>query len=644
MKKVFAVALVLLNLLFIGKVNAASETNEYIKEGEEIPGVYYYKHRNDTDDIKYEFHNFHKQATVYRTSISNQIVYCVESWEPLTGAKENDYKRTSNYKETKLTEEQHNKILEYAYYGYGYKENGIDHTDLKWYAITQYLIWKVQAPNIEHYFVSSISSTTPIYPFEEEIKEMENLIQSEKTFPYFINSPEEVLKGDTFEIVDIYNKMSGMTLNYSSGLTVNQKNQNTLNVTVNKNTSQKEYVEFTKIYPYYNHLPYYYISDTYQDCLLPGMIQMKRNKVEFRIVSGQISVNIQLFNLKTKRWKFVQDLNVALYDKDTNELIASSTTNENGDAYFKYLPKGNYYYEIEELEGYKKIPRQELSLTKENYLKSFYHVLEQQRLNIKINTYKEIFDKKDDKYEYDYIEESNSEIGIYDENDKLITTLKTNEDGTINKTIDTYYGNYYIKQISCDSSHIIDDTKYYFNFKKVGDSDIQYVEFNIFNELPKSNIKIIKKDEDTLNRLSNVTFNILNEDKEVIESIKTDELGEINILLPFNKYYIKEIKGLIDYIVNNEVIELDANKEEIEVIITNKKENKIIEKEEVEIKEEAKEEINMEEEIKLPTYEEYQEEIYVDKTDSNNYNYMYILTSIIALLMILCKRHLFSYL
>ena len=48
----------------------AKEFAGVMEKGEAIPNVYYYKHRDDTDTIKYPTHNFHEQAYIYRNSMN----------------------------------------------------------------------------------------------------------------------------------------------------------------------------------------------------------------------------------------------------------------------------------------------------------------------------------------------------------------------------------------------------------------------------------------------------------------------------------------------------------------------------------------------------------------------------------------------
>ena len=112
-------------------------------------------------------------------------------------------------------------------------------------------------------------------------------------------------------------------------------------------------------------------------------------------------------------------------------------------------------------------------------------------------------------------------------------------------------------------------------------------------------------DKETKENLSNVEFQLLNSNKEIIYSnLLTDEKGEILIehLLP-GTYYLKETRALDGYVENNELIKVDVGyNETVTVKVNNLQEdepeietppekeisNSVIEKD---VEKEAKEEV-----------------------------------------------------
>ena len=91
----------------------------------------------------------------------------------------------------------------------------------------------------------------------------------------------------------------------------------------------------------------------------------------------------------------------------------------------------------------------------------------------------------------------------------------------------------------------------------------------------ETKIVIIKQDAQTKEKLENVEFELLNENKDVIYSnLKTDKEGKIILenLIP-QKYYIKETKTLDGYEAYEDLIEVDINlNEELTVTVNNSKE------------------------------------------------------------------------
>ena len=90
---------------------------------------------------KYQYSNkttYYQKARFFRKTGTNEFAYCIE---PL-----NFFNENSTYESTispsYLSEYQKEMIKRIAYFGYGYK----NHTDVKWYAITQLMIWQYAEP------------------------------------------------------------------------------------------------------------------------------------------------------------------------------------------------------------------------------------------------------------------------------------------------------------------------------------------------------------------------------------------------------------------------------------------------------------------------------------------------------------------
>ena len=89
---------------------------------------------------------YYQKARFFRKKDTNEYAYCVEPFS-FFYEKETYEETTHPYN---LSQEQIDRISKIAYYGYGYK----NHTDLKWYAITQMMIWKTSNENGKYYFIT----------------------------------------------------------------------------------------------------------------------------------------------------------------------------------------------------------------------------------------------------------------------------------------------------------------------------------------------------------------------------------------------------------------------------------------------------------------------------------------------------------
>ena len=93
----------------------------------------------------------------------------------------------------------------------------------------------------------------------------------------------------------------------------------------------------------------------------------------------------------------------------------------------------------------------------------------------------------------------------------------------------------------------------------------------IENELKKAQGKVIKTDKDDNNiKLEGVWFEVLDEEKNVLETIVTDENGEALTskypIRDFKKLYIREVQSLKDYTLNEKIVEIMLEENKINYI------------------------------------------------------------------------------
>ncbi len=109
---------------------------------------------------------------ILRRKNDNSYVYCLQPIVLLN--QEEDYTAYyTNHKVFNISDEDWERISNLAYFGYFYP----GHEDKKWYGITQYLIWKTVAKDMDIYF-SDGKNGKKINAYQKEIEEIESLIQN----------------------------------------------------------------------------------------------------------------------------------------------------------------------------------------------------------------------------------------------------------------------------------------------------------------------------------------------------------------------------------------------------------------------------------------------------------------------------------
>ena len=101
-----------------------------------------------------------------------------------------------------FSESQWDRISLLAYYGYGYG----NHTDQKWYVITQVMIWRTTNPESDIYFTDKLNGSR-VNKFDGEIAELESLVAKHYTAPKF-QSDIVMPIGSTISLNDSNNVLS----------------------------------------------------------------------------------------------------------------------------------------------------------------------------------------------------------------------------------------------------------------------------------------------------------------------------------------------------------------------------------------------------------------------------------------------------
>lgn len=362
---------------------------------------------------------------------NGELVYCIEPFLYMDESTYYGYKEFSNI--FNINEAAINKMNLIAHYGYGYS----NHSSLVWYGVTQYLIWAELGLD-DLYFTDSYYGNR-ITAYTNEINEMNNLINNHYKTPSFNDNLElESLK--RIELNDNNNVLSNFELVSDTDkvriegnkLVIDELDTGVYHISFIKKENKEHYV--------------LYYSDSGQNLMLPGKVDDVKKNITITVKKGHLTLR--------------------KHDKDTDAARSNLT-----------------------FEGAK--------------------------------------------------------YGIYDLNDKLISEVELNSLGESN--IDISFGKYYLKEIDAPVGYLKDEEKHYFevNFNS---SDIVV---DVVDEVISKKVIIHKlfgnKENKIYSEEEGVTFEIYDENDNLVGTYKTDNNGLIEINLPYGKYRIHQVDGLEGY-------------------------------------------------------------------------------------------------
>ncbi len=395
-----------------------------------------------------------KQARFYRRSHDNQFVYCLQPYVNINNnyiytVYEKDYLSVLN-----LSEEQLNRVILLAYYGYGYD----NHTSTKWYAITQMLIWKTVEPTSTIYFSTSKYGDFDYNKYVNEVNELENLLVLHNTKPNILE--KEILLGESIRVNDVNNVLDGFNL-----ISKNAKKEGN-DIILEGNSLGQQTIEFVKNDTLLNEVPLVYFSPNSQNVLRVGTYFPVYYNYTYNVVAPKIRVTKQDENGNIIK----QSIKFKLFNLTTNQYICPNQDceYETKDGYFvtDYLEVGEYQIEEvnQEIKGYMWNGEPlKFSINKDTtFANTLYgEVLDLVFVNKEIVGHLKIIKK--DIITGEFL--SDTRFSIYNEEDKLVYSGITNADGVL--IIDNLvYGKYYIKEIEAKEGYAITDEIFPFEIKE----------------------------------------------------------------------------------------------------------------------------------------------------------------------------------
>ena len=403
-------------LTFICSTKVEAQTQFY--EGEYIDGIYMNKQKTEISAIYYQ------KARFFRQVGTNQFAYCIDPFIFFTEG--STYEETIN--PNNLTQQQKKRITEIAYFGYGYH----NHTDKKWYAITQFMIWQTADPTANFYFTDGLNGPR-IEAYTQEMNEINTLITNYHKSTSLLNKTYTVVEGETIFLEDTNNIISTYSID-------NPNFRIEGNKLIGDNLTKGEYtINLLKQENHYNKPILFYQALDSQALMQTGDIPDKTEQLKINVINTLIEI--------TKIDKDTQSIIAsgdgsligAIYGlfNQYDEKIAEITINENSKGIIKNIPFGTYYLqEIVPPKGYQlDTKKYEITISEENPNQQL--ILENEIIKKKVIIYK-TYD------ETNKIPEKNINFLIFDKDNNLITTITTDEFGKAEIILP--YGEYKIVQ------------------------------------------------------------------------------------------------------------------------------------------------------------------------------------------------------
>ena len=570
---------VFLFMTFLGieKVNAEVYSGQAIWPSEHISNIFIRKYRSD-GYIKYQ------QARFMRRSEDNAFVYCLQPFVdidnnlPYYNIARSDYASILN-----ISEEQWNRIALLAYYGYQYNENGYDHTNKKWYAITQVMIWRTIEPQNKFVFTDTLNGNDLSDKFADEIAEMDSLVNNHYTRPNFNAENLNIPLGQSKTLTDSNDVLKYFSIASTENVTAKIEGNNLI-ITATGIGDAK--VNLVKKATKHSAPPIVYFKEGSQNVMRVGYYDPLPALFNLKVIGGRVEINKKDSDTKNSYPQGNASLENAIYGiyNTSDEKIGELKTDANGYAISDYLPSlGEFYIkEITPSKGY--------TLDKNKY--SF--VLNENVLLESLDVYEKV--KETDLTIFKVF--ANSKTGILtpepnvtfeiflnnctprflksksnkkqmSNNVCYIDKITTDKNGYAE--IKLPYGSYTFKQITSTPNYEkVDD----FEFVVGDDTDSNTYKL-ISNAEITAKLKVIKVDKDTGEVIprSGITFKIKSlasndyvcqtvtyPKAETLCEFKTDDNGVLITPYPLisGKYKLEEVDQVIDgYLWNKESKEFE---------------------------------------------------------------------------------------
>ena len=425
MKKIIIFLMAIIGFSFFTTDNVSAKT---FVEGNYIDNIYVVKEKGGT--------KFYQRARFFIRNGTNAFAYCVEPFA--TFDEETTYSRNQP---VNLTDYQKNRISLIAYFGYKYG----NHLDAKWYAITQFLIWKESDPASDVYFTDTLNGNR-ITAFTSEINEIYNLVNDYEKIPSFSYSDINIVDGKELTLNDNNNVLTNYKVTNSNSVKING---NKLSIS---NVKEGDYtISLKRDDNRVGYAPIYFHSDSSQDMMVAGDIGTKSTYVKIHMIKTKLEItkiDKDTKSIKPSGNASLIGATYELYDADMN-LIDTLVIGDDNKVIVPNLDFGKYFIkEIKAGKGYTlddEIHSFEITPEEPNY----NLILENKVIEKEISIHKEYGDGTITN------NEANILFNIYDKEGNLYTSITTDNNGFAKVILP--YGEYTFKQMTTTDGYKSND-------------------------------------------------------------------------------------------------------------------------------------------------------------------------------------------
>lgn len=569
MKKILLIILGL--LAFFTRTNTINAKTNTIELGNAIPNIRVHLKTQDSEENKNIYKIWNRNT--------GELVYSINPSTILENGTYTEYSDREFFP-LEISKEDWDTITLFAYYGYLYQ----DRTDIKWYVITQMMIWEYLLHDTgEIYFIDNNNEKISLYEEEketilEDIKKRDEIPSFAKTIydgasDYIIKLKEELI------LEDKNNILSKFAVNSNNNYVVPVVRDNKMTLIANYPVSGDIIISFRETTNTTKFPKLFYNVSSSSAVMSRGLIKMPSSFTQIKVLYP--SFKLKLVEKDTE--KLIPNAKYGIF-YDTGDLYDEVITNSLGEIYLEEIFFGNYYIkEIEAPYGYKLNDEKIYFEVKEEDIDI---LIEKEKIQKQVN-----FEKYLETKTGDLIVEKNVSFNLYNAEKELIKKVTTNELGKMKLILP--FGTYYLSEVNGTRgfSNITD-----FAFV-VGETEFENPIILKSNQIVGS-LEIKKYDNLTKEPIFNVKFGLYDENLNLLMKSSTDIEGKILFNnLDIGTYFIKELKSLEDYeLLTEEIkIEITDSTKQILNIAGKLKENEL----EIENKLEHENELEIEEEQKL---------------------------------------------